>query len=102
MKIFVSHSKKDNDLYSMVANMLVKHGYIVIDSVSIGIGEKWIDKVKQELNSSDCLIALITENYLNSSWNSTELGYAVLNMKIHVLPVLLNNIFMPNVLMGYK
>lgn len=102
MKIFISHSKKDNDLYSMVANMLIKHGYNVIDSVSIGMGEKWIDKVKQELNSSDCLIALITENYLNSSWNSTELGYAVLNMKIHVLPVLLNNVFMPNVLMGYK
>lgn len=102
MKIFISHSQKDNDLYVMIADVLIKHGYNIINSVSIDRGEKWIDTFKQELNSSDCLIALITENYLNSSWNNTELGYAVLNMKIHVIPILLNDIFVPNVLMGHR
>lgn len=102
MKVFVSHSKKDDNLYVALAKKLNAQGHIVKNSVSIEIGERWIDKLKEELNESDCLIAIITGNYLDSSWNSMELGYAVFSTKIHVMPVVLNDAFLPTVLMGYQ
>ena len=102
MKIFVSHSTKDNDLYFLLAEELKKQGHAVINSVDNDFGEKWIDRMKNDLNKSDCLVAIITENYLNSSWNTTELNFAIFSTKIRVIPVVLNDIFLPSVLMGYR
>lgn len=102
MKVYISYSMSDSILYSKLAKKLKALGYEVSDSVNINIGEQWIVNVKEELNQSDYLVALVTENYINSTWANVELGYAVFNTKICVVPVVFNDTFLPSLLMGYK
>ena len=102
MNIFISHSSKDKQIYEKLSKILREHGITTDDSVSINIGEKWIDKVKAKINQSDFLIAIITDNYLNSTWNNTELGYAILGSNIKVLPIIFDDVYLPSILMGHR
>lgn len=67
MKIFISHSSNDEDIYTNLADSLRKQGHTVFNAIDINIGENWIEKIKNALYESDIFIAIITENFLSSS-----------------------------------
>jgi len=103
MKIFISHSSRDIEMYNELANALKEKGHMVFNVNEMNIGENVIEKIKVALSDSDVLIAIITENFLNSSWAQAELSSAVLSTNnIRVLPVVVGDIFVPNFLIQFQ
>ena len=103
MKIFISYSSRDKDVYNNLTDALIKRGHIVFNADDIGIGEYVVEKIKVALNDSDVLIAVITENFLCSSWAQAELSSAIFSTnKICVLPIVVGDVFVPYFLMQLK
>lgn len=103
MKIFISHSSKEEEVYIELSNALCKQGHTVFNAVDINVGENWIEKIKKALNESDILIAIITNNFLNSSWAQAELSSVTFGTNdIRVLPVVVGDVFVPSFLMQFQ
>lgn len=103
MKIFISHSSRDIDIYNELAEALKEKGYTIFNVNEVNVGESVIERIKFALNDSDVLIAIITENFLNSSWAQAELSSAILSTNsIRVLPVVVGDIFVPNFLIQFQ
>lgn len=103
MRIFISHSSKDESIYTELTNRLEEQGHQVFNAVDINIGEIWIQKIKEALQSSDILIAIITENFLDSSWAQAELSSAIFGMNnLRVLPVVVGDVFLPSFLSSFQ
>lgn len=103
MKIFISHSSRDIEIYNELANALKEKGHIIFNVNEMNVGENVIEKIKVGLSDSDVLIAIITENFLNSSWAQAELSSVVLGTNnICVLPVVVGDIFVPNFLLKFQ
>lgn len=103
MKIFISHSSRDIDIYNELFDALKEKGYTIFNVNEVNVGESVIEKIKFALNDSDVLIAIITENFLNSSWAQAELSSAILSTNnIRVLPVVVGDVFVPNFLLQFQ
>lgn len=105
MKIFISHSSKDLAVCKKLADVLMKRGYEVFacSNSTIDFGKRIIEVIKTELNESDILIAIITENFLSSSWAQAELSSIVLGTNnIRLLPVIVGNVFVPNFIAQFQ
>lgn len=103
MKIFISHSSRDIDIYNELADALKEKGYTIFNANEVNVGESVIEKIKFALNDSDILVAIITENFLNSSWAQAELSSAILSTNsIRVLPVVVGDVFIPNFLIQFQ
>ena len=103
MKIFISHSSRDIDIYNELADALKEKGYTIFNVNEVNVGESVIEKIKFALNDSDVLVAIITENFLNSSWAQAELSSAILSTNsIRVLPVVVGDVFIPNFLIQFQ
>ena len=103
MKIFISHSSKDEEIYKNLADSLRKQGHTVFNSIDINIGDIWIEKIKNALYESDILIAIITENFLSSSWAQAELSSVVLGTNnIRLLPVVVGDVFVPGFIAQFQ
>lgn len=97
MKIFVSHASNDEDVYNRIFNILSEMGHEVLHAIDINIGESWIDKFKRTLQKTDFLIAVITENFLNSKWAQAELSSVVFGENnTHILPIIIGDVFVPS------
>lgn len=103
MKIFISHSSRDIEVCKNLTDMLTERGYVVFVDSAIDTGKSMIETVKTALNDSDVLIAIITENFLNSSWAQAELSSAIFSTNnIRVLPVVVGDVFVPNFLRQFQ
>ncbi len=103
MKIFISHSSRDIEIYNELANALKEKGHIIFNVNEVNVGENVVEKIKVALSDSDVLIAIITENFLNSSWAQAELSSVVLGTNnICILPVVVGDIFVPNFLIQFQ
>lgn len=103
MKIFISHSSRDIDIYNELADALKEKGYTIFNVNEVNVGESVIEKIKFALNDSDILVAIITENFLNSSWAQAELSSAILSTNsTRVLPVVVGDVFIPNFLIQFQ
>lgn len=82
-----------------LADALMKRGYEVFADSAIDFGTSIIATIKTELNDSDVFIAIITENFLNSSWAQAELSSAIFSSdNICVFPVVVGDVFVSNFL----
>jgi hypothetical protein len=79
VKIFISHSAKDYELAKILKNILeesesIKEVFVYEDEKRFGI--QISDKITNEIDSSDYLVALITKNSVESASVNQEYGYA--------------------------
>jgi len=103
MKIFISHSSRDIGIYNELAEGLKQNGYTILSVNRVNVGESVIEKIKCALNDADILIAIITENFLNSSWAQAELSSVILSTNnIRILPVVVGDVFVPNFLIQFQ
>ena len=103
MKIFISHSSRDIEVCKKLTDVLTQSGYVVFVDSAIDVGKSMIETVKTALNDSDVLIAIITENFLNSSWAQAELSSAIFSTNnIRVLPVVVGDVFVPNFIAQFQ
>lgn len=95
IRIFLSYARPDastlasnvNDYYS---NRL--QGYeVFIDTLKIEGGIDWSDKIKEEINNSEIVIALITEAVFKSKYIPGEIKEAIDRQKF-VIPCVRSNV----------
>lgn len=99
-KVFLSHNSKDKPKVRKIADVLIKEGIEVwIDEVEMNIGDPLIEKIAEGIKETDCLIAFISANSVHSNWVQKELKLAltseILEGKVQVLPVVLDNCEIP-------
>jgi len=100
-KAFLSHSSKDKERVKKFADALKLVGIdFWIDEAEIKIGDSLIDKIsKGVVKETDCLIAFISSNSVNSHWVQKELSLSmtqeVEKLEVRVYPVLLDDCELP-------
>jgi len=75
MKIFISHSSKESNIAKCIKLYLnngFKGAVNFFLSEEIGIGEKWKDAIKNNLNDCNAGLFVITPEFLKSAWLTAE------------------------------
>lgn len=103
LKIFISYSTKDAIEASMLAQALTYHNHKVFyagDKQTLGVN--WFEEISSAIQSADLIIALVTENFLSSSWGNFELGAVFATHSSQaILPVVVGEITPPSFLMKW-
>ncbi|HLG17832.1 MAG TPA: toll/interleukin-1 receptor domain-containing protein [Blastocatellia bacterium] len=77
MKVFISHSEKDEVIAGKVAATLRKLGLEVLPSTDLAPGENFALKMGQALTESEAMVVLLTPAALDSTWVRHEIEYAL-------------------------
>ena len=94
------HSSKDKVFVTMLAEKLFKHGATVwVDEAEIKVGDSLIQKISEAIDEVDYIIAIISNNSVNSPWVKKELSLAITkeinDRKVVVLPILTEKCELP-------
>ncbi len=90
-KIFFSYSRVDSAFVLKLANDLRNAGAnIWLDQLDIPPGAHWDNEIEAALNSSTCVLAIISPRSMESNNAMDEISYALEQNK-KVIPVLLTN-----------
>lgn len=94
MTFFVSHSSKDKELVEMFCELLIEKFRINEDDIfctsmnnSLRVGRDFITSIRDNLQSRDIAIFLITENYKSSLFCIMEMG-AAWAFKDNIVPII--------------
>lgn len=77
MKVFISHSSKDNDLALALRELILKNGNdITVFSAdnSFLIGKDFSEQISKYMSDSNIVIVLLSDNYVSSKYCLIELG----------------------------
>jgi len=78
MKVFISHSSKDDSLAGEIASYLEQAGLDVwYDNREIMPGDNWADKIAQGLRESDAMVVLVSEGALGSEFMRRNIDFAL-------------------------
>ena len=94
MKVFISHSSKDEALATKVVSYLEEEGLDVwYDKREILPGDNWADKIAQGLRESDAMVVLMTPSALDSdfAWRDIEYALSQKPFKRRLIPVLVGD-----------
>ena len=77
-KVFISHSTSDIGLVTSLAHLLQKFGIdVFVANWYLSPGESLDKKVFDQIESSDCVVVLLTRNGIRSNWVQQEIGYSM-------------------------
>ncbi len=77
-RVFLSHSTRDQGLVVSLANLLTKLGIEVsVAEWYLTPGSRLDEKVFKEIDESDSMVVVLTQNGARSNWVNQELGYAL-------------------------
>jgi len=86
-KVFISHSSRDQGLVISLANLLSKFGVeVFVAEWYLAPGERIDRKVFREIETSDCMVILLTQEGIRSTWVQQEIGYALKTGR-HIIPL---------------
>lgn len=75
--VFLSYSSADQELADKVRHYLVSYlDARVFTQDSLSIGERWEDRLRDEISSSKIFVVILSPHSLGSSWMRWELGAA--------------------------
>lgn len=99
-RIFISYSSKDKQIADALYQQLRQSGQRVwIDRVEILAGVSILGRIAAAIDEVDLVIALLSNNSVNSRWVRTELEIAVTReingSRTHVIPVILDDCRIP-------
>lgn len=101
-RIFVSFSQKDRDLYDKLVNALSDEGHELFSVDCLTVGSDLSKDLNEQLFSSDAVVALITENALESKNVLNEITIAQAQMealgKKVFIPIMVGVTEVPNFL----
>jgi hypothetical protein len=104
--VFMSHAREDRLFARKLSADLRSHGHSVwIDDAEIRIGDHIIQKIRDGLDSSDFVAAILSEASLASFWVQRELDIASTNeidQRGRVLPLMRQQVPLPGFLRGKK
>lgn len=86
-RVFISHSARDQGLVISLANLLSKF------EVEVSVAEWYLDpgehidkKVFEQIEGSNCVVALLSRNGIRSNWVQQEIGYSLKCKKL-IIPL---------------
>jgi hypothetical protein len=86
-RVFISHSTRDQGLVMYLARLLDKFGVETwIAEWCLSPGEPLDKKIFNEIQKSDCVVALLTRDGIRSNWLQQEIGYSLAHGKL-VIPI---------------
>lgn len=87
VKVFISHSNVDMVFARHVRNLLFQRlNAQVFTTEELSAGEKWQSKLRNELSSTDVVVALLTPHSADDKWVLHEIGAAWALEKL-IIPV---------------
>lgn len=93
--IFISYSHADTDRVVPIITRLQIDGYRIWFDEGIEAGREWAVNIVEHLNASTCVVAFLTQNYLNSENCMDEIEHAK-NKKTPTLIIYLDDIDVPD------
>lgn len=86
-KVFISHSTRDQGLVISLANLLSKFGVeVFVAEWHLAPGERLDKKVLGQIENSNCVVALLTQNGIRSNWVQQEIGCSLKHNK-PIIPI---------------
>lgn len=98
-RILVSHSVNDANLAKLISDLIFRCSlqqiipwYSSDSSGSGGIqaGDRWFERVREELTRSKAVLVLLTPESIKSSWVQFEAGFGAASGELEILPVVFN------------
>jgi nucleoside 2-deoxyribosyltransferase len=87
LKVFLIHSERDADFARDLRRLLMNRvNARVFSQEDLNAGEKWQTKLRNELTSSDVVVALLTPSAPESDWVLHEIG-AAWGLRKPIIPV---------------
>ncbi len=87
VKVFISHSNVDMVFARHVRNLLFQRLNAQVFTIEeLSAGEKWQSKLRNELSSTDVVVALLTPHSADDKWVLHEIGAAWALEKL-IIPV---------------
>ena len=75
--VFISYSRKDKSFVDKLASDLNKEGVKTwVDVQQINPGELWEIEIRKGIENSEIFLAVLSDNYISSSWTSIEIALA--------------------------
>ena len=75
MPIFISYNHRDKDFANSLARNLVYARHNVwIDNWELNAGDSLLDKIQNAIGESDAILAILSENSIDSSWCKREIN----------------------------
>lgn len=98
-RVFISYSSKDSALKDQINAALKESGFSTyVDVEDIRPAQYLPKKIKNAIDKSDALIAIITENSLPSNWVQNEIGYA--DGRVPIVPLVVGAVKPGGILTG--
>ena len=86
-KVFISHSTRDIGLVTSLANLLQRFGVeVFVAEWYLSPGQPLSQKVFEQIQSSNCIVVLLTQDGIRSNWVQQEIGYSLKGNK-PVIPI---------------
>src|SRR5262249_54292131 len=73
--IFISHSGRDNEVAAAIGERIRRERpswSLFYDRDNIRVGQRWQERLREELTSCRVVLALLSRNWLGSPWCFTE------------------------------
>jgi hypothetical protein len=107
VSIFLSHSSADKEKVREISELLKINGIKTwIDEAEIKPGEMLLQKISNGIKEMDYLAVFLSQNSVKSNWVMKELSIAmskeIIEGKIKVLPILIEDCEIPNFLKDKK
>lgn len=105
--VFLSHNFADKPFVRKLATDLESHGVKYwLDEAEIKVGESLVEKIREGIDNYDYLLAVLSQNSIESPWVQRELDIAtnqeIADRKVKVLPVMYQAVEMPGFLLGKR
>jgi TIR domain len=100
VNVFISYAHEDRKWCTRLRDQLgalVNLGHIhLFDDGEIGAGEKWDDRIRQELDSADIIVLIVSDKFMSSKYSTTvELQRAIkghASKSVCVIPVVADHV----------
>ena len=93
-EIFLSHSSRDRDIATEVAEVLRRHGIPVwYSQTNIRGAQEWHDEIGAALRRCNWFVIILSPNVLKSTWAKNELLFALNHRRYRnkIVPLLYRN-----------
>lgn len=98
--VFISHSKDDVGIVKALYSTLKQSGInVYVAEFYPEPGKRLSEKISRNIESSDCVLALLTQESIGSTWVQQEIGIAERANKL-IIPVIEKGVRITGVLEG--
>ncbi|MBZ0320937.1 MAG: toll/interleukin-1 receptor domain-containing protein [Anaerolineae bacterium] len=94
IKVFISYSRKDNDVASRLASELRDYGFDVWIDTQISSGERWLAAIGEAIRTSSAVIVIVSSSSSKSEWVEREILLANREAK-PIIPFQIDGTYLP-------